>query len=107
MPTYSVTIQGIVSVTYDVEADDKETATEKANNLFNNDPDNFSVYGQETVDVRIVEPEPERLPPLPTVADAIVTLRYWTEPDWNETDRKFYTGAVEALEHLLKRVQTR
>jgi hypothetical protein len=59
MPTYSVTIQSWMIKTYDIKAEDKETASETAHDLFNSDPETIGTDGASTIEIRLVEPEPE------------------------------------------------
>lgn len=58
MPKYSVTIQATIIKTYDIEAEDKETAITEAHEQFSCAPESRETYEQETVDVRETEPNP-------------------------------------------------
>jgi hypothetical protein len=55
MPNFSVTIQAIITKTYDVEAVDKWEAMDQAGEQFNCDPETSESSAQEVVDVRKIE----------------------------------------------------
>ena len=57
MPKYLITIQAVITKTYEVEADDRDEAIIEANEKFSCEPDASETYEQETVDVELVEGE--------------------------------------------------
>lgn len=51
MTKYRVTVQAVIRKTYEVEADDQQTAQEMANEMFTVEPDDDEYYSQDTIDV--------------------------------------------------------
>jgi hypothetical protein len=59
MQKYQVTIQAMIAQTYEVEGINAEDAKEQAFHLWNNEPNPYGTYGDEIIDCRLIEPEPE------------------------------------------------
>lgn len=59
MPKYAITIQAMIAKTYEVSATDKESAIDEASQRFNSEPDTITTYGDEVIDCRLIESEPE------------------------------------------------
>ena len=57
MPKYLVTIQAIITKTYEVEAADEDQAVIEAHEQFNCSPEAPETYAQETVHVELIEGE--------------------------------------------------
>ena len=74
MPKYAVTIQAVVVKTYEVEAADQDEAEIEAQERFNVDPETGDSYEQETVDIRLIEPETVSEPDADTLFLALRNL---------------------------------
>jgi microcystin degradation protein MlrC len=59
MPTYCVTVEGFIARSYDIVADDKETANEQARERFDSEPDAGLTYGADIIECRLIEADPE------------------------------------------------